>query len=94
MAAKSDTKSYYEKPEVVYEPKHHYIMWHPPRFFSNKNILFPAHGMEFRSGTVYRVSPDVYEWAKRQRGFYDIIAFETHKLVEFKGKNEKNTMGI
>ena len=88
MAVKSgpkiDPKKYYPEP-ISLQGKKRMIMYHPVnRFSSRKGVGWDAHGFRFDEGIVYSVSELVYEWAKRQTGFFEVRNVETDKIVDFK----------
>jgi len=79
----SKAKEYYAPPKE--KPKEHYIMYHTPnKWYAKNDIVFEAHGFRFREGIVYKVDDLVFEWSKRQRGFFEVLGIEIDKTVGFK----------
>lgn len=83
MARKSDiAKDYYPKP--IEKPQKRLIMYHMPNRWSSQDRVWDVHGFKFKEGVVYSVSELVYEWSKRQKGFFEVRDIETDKVVDFK----------
>ena len=54
---------------------------------------FSAHGMTFKTGIVYKVTDDVFEYVKGIRGFIEIKGIGKN-IQSFEAKSEKNDKSV
>ena len=54
-----------------------------------KDEVFRGHGMEFKKGYIYPVSPEVYEYLKSTRGFEKCFGVGSKEVIDFPKPKEE-----
>lgn len=49
---------------------------------------FTMHGLKFKKGIVYRVTPQVFEWSKHIRHLCEVIEISPDEPQDFDQKNQ------